>query len=139
MTARIYIVEDHALMRRTLTDFIDDLPGFEVAGGAETAEQALEELDELGEGAARAGAVDLVLVDTRLPGVSGIELVRALKERWPAIRCLMLSGHEERTYIDQALEAGAQGYVLKGKSEEIPEAIRRVLGGDVYLSAALQS
>ena len=135
MAARIFIVEDHAFMRRTLADYVQDLPDYEVIGMAETAEETLEAFgSEEGGG----NPVDLVLVDTRLPGASGIELVRALKQKWPDIHCLMLSGHEERAYVDRALDAGAQGYVLKGKSEEIPEAIEHVLNGRTYLSAALQ-
>lgn len=130
MSTRIYIVEDHKIMRGALVQFIEDMPELEVAGAVETAEEALAQLD--GED------VDLVLVDTRLPGMNGIELVGELKRRWPELRCLMLSGHSENTYYERALEAGAQGYVLKGDPDEIPAAIERVLGGGVYFSEPLQ-
>lgn len=119
-------------MRRALANFIDLLPDFEVTGTAETAEEALDYFAEGHE-------VDLVLVDTRLPEASGIEFVSALQERHPDVKCLMLSGHEERSYIDQALDAGAKGYIVKGKSDEIPEAIKAVLNGGTYMSPALQT
>ena len=124
MNARIYIVEDHAVMRGALADFLRSTPGLEVAGAAATAEEALEEID--------GDAVDLVLVDTRLPGMGGIELVEELKGRWPGVACLMLSGHDDEAYVDRAKKAGAQGYLVKGKADEIPEAIQRVLAGEPY-------
>lgn len=130
MAIRIYIIEDHAVMRRALVDFLEDLPDFEVQGAASTAEDALDALNDT--------PVDLVLVDTRLPGISGIELVGELTRRHPELRCVMLSGHGERIYVDRAMEAGAQGYVLKGNPDEIPEAIRRAQAGDVYLSTQLR-
>ncbi len=129
MTAYIYIVEDHEFMRRALVDLIECTSGFEVAGAVETAEEALDQLDS--------AAVDLVLVDTSLPNMNGIELVGELTKRWPKLRCVMLTGHDQHTYVEQAMEAGARGYVLKSNPDELPEAIRRVLSGGVYFSASL--
>lgn len=131
MATCIYVVEDHAVMRRALIDFIEDLSNFDVMGAAESAEEALAELD--------GSAVDLVLVDTRLPGMDGIELVGELTSRWPRLRCLMLSGHGEDTYVDRAVEAGARGYILKGDPDEIPDAMQRVLDGGVYFSEPLRN
>lgn len=133
MATSIYIVEDHTFMRQALVDFIEDVPDFHVHGAVETAEEALAELN------GEATTIDLVFIDTRLPGMDGIELVGELTRRWPTLRCLMLSGHGENSYVDRALKAGAQGYVLKGNPDEIPEAIRRVLDGESYLSAALKN
>ena len=129
MLTTIYIVEDHAVMRGALVDFIKSTPDFAVAGAVETAEEALDELERT--------TVDLVLVDTRLPGMDGIELVGELTRQYPKLLCIMLSGHSDRTYVKRALEAGAQGYVLKGNPDEIPEAIQCVLDGDTYCSEPL--
>lgn len=118
-------------MRRALEQFLDDLSDFEVGGATETAEAALQALN----GTAN---VDLALIDTRLPGMNGIELVKQLQARHPDLPCLMYSGHGETTYVEQALDAGARGYVLKGDPDELPTAIRRVLNGEQHLSAPLQ-
>lgn len=129
MAIQIYIVEDHDVMRSALVDFIEGETSFEIAGQADSAEQALEELKET--------TVDLALVDTRLPEMNGIELVEKLTTRQSDLKCMMLSGHDEEAYVEKALEAGASGYVVKGNPDEIPEAIHKVLEGEVYLSNRL--
>lgn len=129
--ACVYLVEDNELMREALIDYMEGFLGYEVRGTAETAEKALDQLDSSG--------VDIVLVDTSLPGIDGIEFVRRLLKQWPQLRCIMLSGHGERIYVERALEAGARGYVLKGSPDEIAEAVQMVLGGDTYLSASLKN
>jgi DNA-binding NarL/FixJ family response regulator len=124
MSARIYVVEDHPVMRKATVSLLERQPTLSVVGAAETAEDALAFLET--------DRVDLVLVDTRLPGIDGIEFVRRVTERWPTVKCLMLSGHGGQSYIDRALDAGARGYLTKGTAEEIPTAIERVLEGGIY-------
>lgn len=131
MTHNIYIVEDHPTMRETINDFLDGEADLRVCGMAATGEEALERLPGL--------EPELVLIDTSLPGISGIALVSVLVERWPSLRCLMYSGHGETTYVEHALAAGARGYVLKGTPDELPKAIRRVIGGEVYVSESLRA
>lgn len=131
MGTRIYIVEDHERMRELLGSWIDALPGLSVCGAAASAETALEELPGLG--------ADLVLVDMSLPQMSGIDLVAALQVRFPGVRCLIMSGHNEPRYVERALAAGAHGYVLKGKPSEIEPAIAAVLAGGRFISPALQA
>ena len=131
MPLKIFIVEDHAIMREMLSAFLSDLPDYEVCGAAEAAEEALGRLGE--------AAPDLVLVDVSLPGMSGIELVEAIQHRWPELRCLMLSGHGEKGYVERALAAGAQGYILKGNPYELPEAIEQAMSGETYLSESLRA
>lgn len=126
--ASIYIVEDHDVMRQALDNFLSETPDFSVAGTAKTAEDALPHLlDD--------AAVDLVLVDTSLPGMSGIDLVEKLQRQRPTLRCLVLSGHSGDAYVRRALEAGARGYVLKGDPSELMTALQQVLDGDVYLAS----
>lgn len=129
MVASVFIVEDHAVMRRMLHEYVKR-QDWVVCGEAETGEAALEQLDEAG--------ANLVLVDVSLPKMSGIELAKKIQARWPGLRCLMLSGHGQASYVEQALAAGACGYVLKGNPHEIAEAMRQVLAGEVYLSEELR-
>ena len=127
--ARVYIVEDHPVMRETLQDYLSLAPDLEICGMAESAEAASEALD--------AAAPDVVVVDLSLPGRSGLELVEEIHQRW-GTPCVILSGHGERTYVGRAFACGARGYVLKGNPRDLPEAIRDVLGGEIHLSSALR-
>ncbi|MGH8211643.1 MAG: response regulator [Rhodanobacteraceae bacterium] len=129
MSNSVYIVEDHPRMRDLLREWIDELPGLSVCGTAESAETALRELETL--------QADVAMIDMSLPMMGGIELVAALRERHPGTRCLILSGHNETSYVERALAAGARGYLLKGEPSEIQAAINRVLAGERYLSAGL--
>jgi DNA-binding NarL/FixJ family response regulator len=70
--------------------------------------------------------------------MSGIQLVRALRAAHPDIQCLMLSGHVARSYVTSSLAAGARGYVAKDNAVELVNAVRSVLAGNVYISAALR-
>lgn len=122
MTGRIYIVEDHPLMRQMLGEFLGATPGLQVCGMAASGEEALGQLE-------RAGA-DLILVDVSLPQMSGVDLVREARARWPQLRCLMLSGHDSAQYTKHALSAGAQDYVMKGDADALLDAIQRTLGSE---------
>ncbi|MEC9482025.1 MAG: response regulator transcription factor [Halomonas sp.] len=126
---RVFIVEDHPLMRDMLLEFLALEEGIDVIGTAESAESALEHLD--------GASTDLVLIDMSLPGMSGIELLGQLRQRYPDMRFAMLSGHGERHYVEQAFAAGASGYILKGEPDDVPRAIYRVLEGGRYMSAEL--
>jgi len=128
--SKVYIVEDNDRMRTLLREWIDELPGLDVCGAAASAEDALPEMAD--------AQPDLAVIDMSLPGMGGIELVATLRDRQPRMRCLILSGHNERTYVARALAAGAQGYLLKGEPGEIENAIARVLSGERYLSASLK-
>lgn len=130
MPIRVYIVEDHPLMRETLVEYFEVVPDIEVCGVAESAEEAIDSL-------ARAEP-SLVLLDLSLPGRSGVELIHDIRERL-ALPCVVLSGHREPSYVGKAFAAGAQGYVLKGRPSEISAAIRNVMEGKVYLSNCLRS
>jgi len=130
MTSKIYLVEDHEIVREMVGNYIESFPDFEICGMAATGEEALESLvDE---------EVDLILIDTSLPGMSGIDLVRKVLTLRPALCCVIYSGHGETAYIEQAVRAGARGYVLKGNPEELADALRQVLSGETYLSEALR-
>ncbi len=131
MAATVFLVEDQTLMRESMHAYLDVEEDLDVVGVAADAETALDALDNLN--------ADLILIDVALPGMSGIDLLRKLRERTPTLRCLMLSGHVEQSYIEAAKEAGAQGYVMKGKPDEYLDAIRAILGGDTYRSDTVAS
>lgn len=128
--ATLYLVEDHAMMREMLDEFIALEPDLSVVGSASNGNDALHEIAK--------NLPDLILIDVALPDMSGISLARILHQRYPHLHLLMLSGHGERPYVESALDAGAQGYILKGHAEDIPVAIRRVLRGQMYFSEALR-
>jgi DNA-binding NarL/FixJ family response regulator len=130
MSLKIFIVEDHPLMRQTLSEFIQSKPELEVVGLVATGEEALEHLAE--------APADIIIIDVRLAGANGISLVKQLRERYPGLQCLMLSGYGEAVHIRHAFKAGARGYILKGRPHEILEAIKTVVNGERYLSPALQ-
>ncbi|MEZ4869179.1 MAG: response regulator transcription factor [Caldilineaceae bacterium] len=128
---KIYIVEDHPLMLRTLSEFMRRMLGFEVCGAAHSAEEALEALS------LENIMPDLVLIDMSLPEMNGADLVRHIREQWPTLPCVIFSGHSEAIYVNQALAAGASGYILKGKPKELRGALEQVLSGHLYLSESL--
>lgn len=128
MPHHVFIVEDHPLMRTMLTKYVAELPDLTVCGSVRTAEEALDHLP---------GSAHVVLVDLSLPGMSGIELIRRIKDRWPHLGCLVCSGHDEASYVERSLSAGADGYVAKGSPSELAAALQCLRRGDTYLSASL--
>ena len=131
MKQTIYIIDDNAFVREALAMMVEDEPDLEVCGVAETSAKALDALLDM--------TPDLILVDFSLPGMNGIEFIERLRILKPQQRMLMLSGHTEPAYAEQALTAGARGYILKGEPSAIMEGIRHVLAGEVYVSDSAQT
>ncbi len=125
----VLLVEDHAIFASVLVRMLLNTGNLEVTVVAETAEDALQHLPEQ--------QFDLALVDVFLPQMSGISLVALIREKYPDLPCLMLSGHMLDYYVQSSLNAGARGYVLKDRSDEILEGIQHVLKGETYVSAGL--
>jgi DNA-binding NarL/FixJ family response regulator len=124
---RIFIVDDHPMMREGLAQLISSQADMEVCGQAGNADAALENIKLLGP--------DLVLVDITLPGRSGLELIKDIHALNPAILILVLSMHEESLYAERVLRAGGRGYLMKHESpRKITEAIRRVVAGQIFVS-----
>lgn len=128
---RILIVEDHDLMREMLREYLETEADLSIDAEAATAQDAIALIERR--------MPDIVLVDLALPDMSGIELVRILTGQFPELPLAMLSGHREKSHIDGAMDAGARGYILKGGADEIPDAIRSIVGGEQYISPALAS
>jgi DNA-binding NarL/FixJ family response regulator len=124
---RIFIVDDHPLMREGLGQLIARIPGLVLCGEAGDALEALEKV--------AASRADLVLADISLPGKSGLELIKDLHVLHPAVPVLALSMHDEALYAERVLRAGGRGYIMKNKGgKEIALAIRQVLDGRIYVS-----
>lgn len=126
---QIFVVDDHPIIRRALRSLLENESDILICGEAAT---ALEALDKVAN-----AKPDLVLIDISLPELGGIELVRILRDREPKIPLAILSGHRDG-YVKQALEAGASGYILKGNSDDLPEAIRLIAKGEQYLSPEIR-
>jgi DNA-binding NarL/FixJ family response regulator len=130
--ARLVLIDDHPLVRDGLRARLDAAPHLRVIGVAGYAAEALA-LD-----ADEANPPDLALMDVGMAGMSGIELAALFHERFPGIRVLMLSMHDNIEYVAQAVRAGASGYVLKDSpATEIIHAIDAVLAGKTFFSAGL--
>ncbi|MGA2542137.1 MAG: response regulator transcription factor [Verrucomicrobiota bacterium] len=126
----VLIVDDHPLVREWLTNLINQQPDLVVCGECEGAPEAFAAI-----GAAQP---DIAIVDISLKNSSGIELIKSLKESYPAVAVLVLSMHEESHYAGRALRAGARGYVMKRETtRKVIEAIRRILEGKLYVSESL--
>ncbi|MDQ3248153.1 MAG: response regulator transcription factor [Chloroflexota bacterium] len=128
---KLFIVEDHPVMRAAYAKLINRETDLEVVGVAETGQRAMEMIPS--------AQPDLVLVDISLPGMSGIALVTHLRTQQPALLTLIISGHEEALYAKHALQAGARGYLVKsGLADVMIPAIRQVLAGELYISDSVR-
>lgn len=124
---KVYIVDDHPLMRKGLVMTIEKEMGFEVSGQNESAEGALSEIVN--------DVPDVAVVDISLPGMNGIELIKNLLHQLPDLKILVVSRHDEELYAERALRAGAKGYLMKLEAAEtLITAIRQILNGGIYLS-----
>ena len=126
----ILLVEDHTTFAGVLVRLLLTTKEMEITTVAPNAESALQELLRQ--------QFDLVIVDVSLPQMNGISLVGMIHEQYPALPCLMLSGHALAHYKNRALDAGASGYILKDNAKGIIEGIRRVLNGEIYISKELR-
>jgi two-component system response regulator DevR len=119
---RVFLVDDHEVVRRGVAEVLEDDPGITVAGEAGSAAEAL----------ARVPAVrpDVVVVDMRLPDGDGADLCRELRARVPGLRCLVLTSFSEQDAVEAAMSAGASGFVLKQvRGPALVSAVRTVAAG----------
>jgi len=122
------VVDDHPIVREGIAKLVNQETDLTICGEAEDAPQALKALAEL--------KPDIAIVDITLKeGLGGIGLIKDIKARHPKLPVLVLSMHDESLYAERTLRAGAKGYIMKQEApEKVVEAIRRVLGGEIYLS-----
>jgi len=125
--AKIFIVDDHPLVREWLANLIEKNSDLTVCGEAEDAPTALEGIAET--------QADLAIIDLSLGSGSGIDLIRSIRSSFPDVAMIVLSMHDERVYAERIIRAGARGYVMKREStKKIIDAIHEVLRGNLYLS-----
>ena len=124
---KILIVDDHPLVRKGLAMTLDAEFDLSVCGQVADAEEALSTMEQLNP--------DLAIVDISLPGMSGLELIKHMQALRPELYILVVSRHDEVLYAERAIRAGARGYIMKLEASDlIIEAVRRVLGGGIYVS-----
>jgi DNA-binding NarL/FixJ family response regulator len=124
---KIFLVEDHPVMRQQYAAFIERESTLIVCGEAVSVKEALEKIP--------LSEPDIVIVDISLEGSQdGIELVRALRSQNTELRVLVVSGHEGRIYADLIIQAGADGYVVKGNPEKFIQAIHHILDNGKFFS-----
>jgi len=124
---KIFIVEDHPLLREGLTWLIESQPDLRICGDAPSTEKALKAIVVL--------KPDVAIVDLTLQNSNGMDLIKDMKLRSIKSRVLALSMHDEKLYAERALRAGAKGYIMKQEaSKEVLKAIYRILAGEIYLS-----
>lgn len=129
---RIFLVDDHPLVREWLSNLINQQADLVVCGEAETAAAALTGV--------AASKPQLAVIDLSLSSTSGLELIKDLKIQQPAVAIIVLSMHDEALYAERALKAGARGYVMKREtSKKIIAGIRRVLDGGIFVSEAISA
>jgi DNA-binding NarL/FixJ family response regulator len=130
--ARVLLVDDHPIVRQGLGQLINEEPDLAIVAEAEDFPQALAAVD--------ASQPDVAIVDISLKDRSGIELIKEIRAKRPELPILVLSMHDESLHAERVLRAGAKGYIMKQEAtEQVMNAIRRVLRGEVYLSDRMAS
>jgi two-component system, NarL family, response regulator DevR len=130
MSLRILLVDDHEVVRVGLRTLIERHATLQVVGEAGAAREAIEQVGRL--------QPDVVVLDIRLPGSSGVDACREIKERWPEVRVIILTSFPDDDVLFDAIAAGADGYVLKQVgSDELITALQRVGRGESLLDPSM--
>ncbi len=125
---RVFLLDDHEIVRRGVRDLLDAEADIEVVGEASSAEQALRRVPAMNP--------DVAVLDVRLPDGNGVTVCRELRSRMPDLRCLMLTSFADDEARLDAIMAGAAGYVLKQiRGSDLVEAVRAVAAGDSLLDS----
>jgi two-component system, NarL family, response regulator DevR len=130
VTVRIFLLDDHEVVRRGLRGLLEAEDDLEVTGEASTAEEALRRIP--------ATRPDVAVLDVRLPDGSGVEVCREIRNNHPEINCLMLTSFADDEALFSAIMAGAAGYVLKQiRGTDLVDAVRRVAKGESLLDPSV--
>ena len=123
----VFIVDDHPLVREGLTNLINRQSDLVVCGEAKDSAEAIDGMTK--------ERPDVAIIDISLTNESGLELIKQLVKQFPQVALIVLSMHDEALYAERALRAGARGYVMKHEtSKSVLASLRRVIGGDTYVS-----
>jgi DNA-binding NarL/FixJ family response regulator len=127
---RVVIVDDHAMVREGLRTMLQHQETLEIVGEAETGAEALEVVDKM--------RPDVVLLDIRLPDMSGLEACKRIRERCPKVHPVMLTVYEDEHYVFEAMRAGARGYLLKKVTDdELARVLKAVCAGEIIVDPSL--
>ena len=127
---RVLVVDDHAILRDGICSLLERQEDIRVVGEATNGREAVERVQDL--------LPDLVLMDVAMPEMNGLEATRQIKARFPQVRVLILTQHDDREYVEPMLRAGASGYVLKRSGgREVINAIRQVYEFGAYLEPSI--
>jgi NarL family two-component system response regulator LiaR len=119
---RVMIVDDHAMVRKGLISFLKNKPSLELVGEARDGREAIEYCEKL--------KPDVILMDLIMPELGGVAATHTIHQRWPNVKVIALTSFQEKELVQDALQAGAIGYLLKNVSgDELSEAIRQAHGG----------
>ena len=130
MTPRVFIADDHAIVREGLRRILAADSSFAVVGEAKNGHEVLS--------AVRTDEFDVLLLDLSMPSRSGVDLIRQVKAERPDLRILVLSMHDEQQYAVRAIRAGASGYLMKDTAaQQLVTAINRIAAGGMYITPAV--
>lgn len=125
MPIRILVADDHSVVRKGIRLLLEDEADMQIVGEAADGDEAIELLSDT--------KADVLLLDITMPRMSGIEALKVVSQRYPAVRTVMFSMHNNPDYILKSVQNGAAGYLLKDTGqEEILQAVRSVVNGDLY-------
>lgn len=124
---RIFLADDHAILREGLRYILGSVPGYEVTGESGDGREALGMIEKL--------KPDIAIIDISMPGMTGIEISRQIKKYVPETRVIILSRHDNEEYVSELLRLGVNGYVLKDNAgDDLLRAVAEVAKGNIYLS-----
>ena len=128
--ADILIVDDHEIVRAGIKRLVENTPNLNIVADLGSGEEAYQFLHK--------NTIDLIIMDVSMPGKGGIETTNQIKKRYPKIKILMLSMHDNAMIIEKAMKAGADGYILKNDlSDDLLNAVGKVMNNETIISASV--
>jgi two-component system, NarL family, invasion response regulator UvrY len=126
----LLIVDDHEIVRAGIKRLVENTPNLNIVADLGSGEEAYQFLQK--------NTVDLIIMDVSMPGKGGIETTNQIKKRYPKIKILMLSMHDNAMIIEKAMKAGANGYILKNDlSDDLLNAVEKVMNNETIISASV--
>ena len=126
----LLIVDDHEIVRAGIKRLVENTPNLNIVADLGSGEEAYQFLQK--------NTVDLIIMDVSMPGKGGIETTNQIKKRYPKIKILMLSMHDNTMIIEKAMKAGADGYILKNDlSDDLLNAVEKVMNNETIISASV--
>ena len=126
----LLIVDDHEIVRAGIKRLVENTPNLNIVADLGSGEEAYQFLQK--------NIIDLIIMDVSMPGKGGIETTHQIKKRYPKIKILMLSMHDNAMIIEKAMKAGADGYILKNDlSDDLLNAVEKVMNNETIISASV--